>query len=333
MRKNFLYIAKASNPYENLAIEEYMVKLAEEETLKNHSVFSLLLWQSDNAIVIGQNQNANRECNFDVVKDRNIKIVRRKTGGGAVYQDLGNLNFSFVISKDIYTKEKVFEFIIKSLSTIGINAHFSGRNDILVGEQKFSGNAFRHFKNVSLHHGTILISTDLDLAERCLTPDKFKLKKHSVTSVKSRIVNLSNIVKINVEEVINALIKTFKECSDGEIIVPSFDDKILSKMTSEFADEKWIYSKNIDDSLVIKTFQGNVRFHINEDNGKIGSCDYETDILEDDFLKDFFAGLSGVNIDKESLINYKDSIEIEQSFEMDILDLICEKIINDMVNK
>ena len=245
MLNKFLYSSNSFNIYENLATEEILIDYVQSLKKDNgESVYGLFLWQSDNTIVIGRNQNIYKECDFHVVKKKNITIARRKTGGGAVYQDKGNLNFTFIATNDIYDKDLNFQIIIKALEKLGIKAELSGRNDIMVGDKKFSGNAFRKTRNVSLHHGTLLVSTNIELADKCLTPSKYKLKRHGVESVKSRIVNLSNLIDLNTETLKDLIRQTFWEhfvkYDDIEIEIDKLKSEIIA---SQYSDTKWIYEK------------------------------------------------------------------------------------------
>lgn len=245
MIKKFLYSSNSFNIYENLALEEILIEHLQSLKKENgESVYGLFLWQSDNTIVIGRNQDIYKECDFDVVKQNDIVIARRKTGGGAVYQDKGNLNFTFIATNDIYDKDLNFQIIIKALEKLGIKAELSGRNDIIVGDKKFSGNAFRKTRNVSLHHGTLLVSTNIELADKCLTPSKYKLKRHGVESVKSRIVNLSDLINLDTKTLKDLISQTFLEHFVKYDDIKIGIDKLKSEtITSQYSDTKWIYEK------------------------------------------------------------------------------------------
>ena len=144
------------NPYFNLAMEEYFLKNAKEDIF--------LLWQNENAIIVGKNQNTLSEINYDYVKNNNIKVVRRQSGGGAVFHDLGNINFTFISYNDnSFSDFKKFTMpIVAALKELNINAEFSGRNDLLIDNQKFSGNAQYNYKNNVMHHGTLLFSSKIN---------------------------------------------------------------------------------------------------------------------------------------------------------------------------
>jgi lipoate-protein ligase A len=149
--KTKLVYSDSYNPFFNLSLEEHLFQNIKEDEV----IF--YLWQNAHTVVIGRNQNPYRECNLREFEADRGKLARRMSGGGAVYHDLGNLNFTFILPKREFNLIKQFEVIIKALKRIGITAYISGRNDLLVNEKKFSGNAFYHTDKTSLHHGTILI--------------------------------------------------------------------------------------------------------------------------------------------------------------------------------
>ena len=176
-----LYILKTTDPYENLALEEYLFERGED---------AFLLWQNAPTVVIGKNQNAYAELHIDECRRRGIRIARRQTGGGAVYHDLGNLNYSYIAAGDALDFARFEAPVIAALSRVGITAVPSGRNDLLVGGRKFSGNAQHARGGRTLHHGTLLFDTDLSVLSAVLAVDDEKLKANAVRSVASRVTNL-----------------------------------------------------------------------------------------------------------------------------------------------
>ena len=178
-------ILKTTNPFVNLAIEEYFFSYT------NDDIF--MLWQNEPTIVIGKNQNPFAEINMDFVNKNNIHIARRISGGGAVYHDLGNINYTFISSREKNAQINFESFtapIIKSLENIGIQAKLSGRNDLLIEDKKFSGNAQHIRGGRVLHHGTLLFDTDLDVLTLALKVDPDKIKAKAIQSTRSRVTNL-----------------------------------------------------------------------------------------------------------------------------------------------
>ncbi len=186
---NALYVYEGSSfdPYLNLAIEKYLL-----DTVPADGCI-LYLWQNQNTVVIGRNQNPWAECRTELLQQEDGRLARRLSGGGAVFHDLGNLNFTFLMGEENYDLEKQLQVIRTACSLAGIQTKFSGRNDILANGQKFSGNAFYHAQGKAYHHGTLLINVDMDKLSRYLNPPKAKLESKGVASVRSRVVNLKSL--------------------------------------------------------------------------------------------------------------------------------------------
>lgn len=183
-----LYIWNGNtNPYFNLAVEEHFLKNSEEECF--------ILWRNAPCIVIGKNQNALSEINMEYVKEKDIIVIRRLSGGGAVFHDLGNINFTFITNRDKNDGINFSKFtqpIIAALKDLSINAEFSGRNDITIDGKKFSGNAQYYHKNRVLHHGTLLFSGNLTDLSQALKVKAQKFEDKSVKSVASRVTYISH---------------------------------------------------------------------------------------------------------------------------------------------
>ncbi|MGN9162277.1 lipoate--protein ligase [Clostridium sulfidigenes] len=179
-----------TDPYFNLALEEYLLRE------KNGEYF--VLWRDEPCIVVGKNQNTLSEINEEYIKKHDIKVVRRQSGGGAVFHDLGNLNFTFIVEDDgkKFNDFKTFVIpIIGVLNELGVKAEFSGRNDLLIDGKKFSGNAQCKYKNRVMHHGTLLFSSDIVNLSDALISKPIKFSDKAVKSVSSRITNISEHLK------------------------------------------------------------------------------------------------------------------------------------------
>ena len=164
--------------YRNLALEEYLLMSVPEKTQ------ILYLWQNRNTIVVGRNQDVFRECDMEQVEEGGVRIARRLSGGGAVFHDMGNLNFTFLCRKEDRDIGRNTDIVLSALKKLGIIAERSGRNDILAGGAKISGNAFFETGGFCYHHGTLLVDTDKDLIARYLSVSKEKLRLKGVDSVK-----------------------------------------------------------------------------------------------------------------------------------------------------
>ena len=202
-----LYESASFDPTLNLAIEEALLLNYAQEP-------SLFLWQNAHTVVIGRGQNAWKECRVSKLEEDKGILVRRTTGGGAVYHDLGNLNFSFVMPKKIYDVTRQLNVIKKAVAQFGIGAELSGRNDIIIKDSgaKFSGNAFRKTKDSALHHGTILFDVDMQKLGLYLAPSAAKLKAKGVESVRSRVENLSiHAPKMSIDLLKKTLFTAFED--------------------------------------------------------------------------------------------------------------------------
>lgn len=220
-----------TSPYYNLALERSLFDFVDEDTV------ILYLWQNSHTIVIGKNQNAYAECKVDeFIKDGGT-LARRPSGGGAVYHDLGNLNFS-IICKESIAKEHTYQRIVKeALGYFGIVSEFNGRNDLTVDDKKFSGNAFYVKDDVLCQHGTILINSDFKELSKYLTPDISKLERNHVKSVESRVVNLSEISdQITVASMKEAMIKATNAVRIGEVPTESK----VEEYKKIFENDEWI---------------------------------------------------------------------------------------------
>ena len=183
------YRLKTTNPYQNLAVEEYLFRHTDDDVF--------MLWQNEPTVVIGKNQNAYAEVDLSYAKEQGIHISRRITGGGAVYHDLKNLNFTFITSQE---KAAVLDYayftepIIRALAELGLSCSLSGRNDLECDGRKFSGNAQHAEGGRILHHGTILFDTDVSVMSKVLRVDREKLEVRAVKSHASRVVNLKELL-------------------------------------------------------------------------------------------------------------------------------------------
>lgn len=221
MNKLQVIISPQYNPFLNRSVEQYLTENQEKETV------TIYLWKNERTVVIGYNQNPFAECNVQQLLDDGGHLMRRGTGGGAVYHDLGNINFSFIADKSLYDVKKQLSVIQDALLSFGLETEISGRNDLTCQGRKFSGNAFAKGQRNDLHHGTILIKTDGAMMQRYLTVDKAKLTKHGVSSVSSRIVNLSELVpSLSSENIKQPLIDSFEKTYGSQATLIDFDTLI-----------------------------------------------------------------------------------------------------------
>lgn len=221
------------DPYRNLAIEEYLFRHATDDMF--------LLWQNDRTVVIGKNQNPYVELDLDFIRDTGIRVARRITGGGAVYHDMGNVNFTFISPT---SKTGGIDFaaycapIVEALSALGAAVSLSGRNDLLLDGKKVSGNAQHAFGGRVLHHGTLLYDSDLTVLSRALRPDEEKLQAKAVRSVSSRVTNLRPYLPTVTDT--DALIEALFAAMGGEwMSLPN--DAEIDDLTARNASQDWLF--------------------------------------------------------------------------------------------
>lgn len=237
-----LIISNQTNPYLNIAVENYLLSQPSDGDI------IMYLWQNRRTVVIGQNQNPYSECNVAQLEADGGFLMRRRTGGGAVFHDLGNLNFSFVVPYEMYDTIRQFAVLQRAVAAYGLETEVSGRNDVLCQGRKFSGNAFSKGKHQRLHHGTILIRTDVEQLQRYLKVKPAKLQKHGVSSVQSRVVNLSELVpEITAQNIIPNLIQAFEAEYGSPLQTIDFDTLAtrseVQELSAEFASPEWKYGR------------------------------------------------------------------------------------------
>lgn len=231
-------------PYRNQAIEKFLL-----DTCKKGEM-TLYLWANDKTVFIGKNQNAFTECRFSSLKADGGYLARRFTGGGAVYHDKGNLNFTFITDRGDYDISNHFSIMTGAMRSMGFNACTNGRNDVIIDGKKFSGNAFYKSDNACLHHGTILICSDYGSIEKYLNVSRVKLNAKGVKSVVSRVGNLRDYrPDITVEEVAESLISALKKRYPGayceNLREENLPEEKINVLTSRFADENYVLGDNI----------------------------------------------------------------------------------------
>ncbi len=332
--KIFIYETSSVDPYYNLALENALCEYVNFATTCGENLCGLFLWQSEKAVVIGRNQNAMRECDIEVLRRERVKLVRRLTGGGAVYQDLGNLNYSFISSGNETSVEHHLKIVLNTLRKLGVEAVCSGRNDITFQNRKLSGTAQKKYHHAFLLHGTLLVDLDKNMAEKCLTPNQFKLSNKGINSVKSRMVNIRQIIDCSIYDIKECIKREFMtEYAGSEIVTPDIQECDIKKNKHRLISPDWIIEEGLHDFWIVQKKWGTVRFSISENKGCIHSVEYETDCIEVDFMEQFFEGMKGMRLNRKELLQYLTAIKQEKLFQEQCIymaaDLI-EKIIDEL---
>ena len=281
-------------PYKNIALEEYLLWNVE----KGECIF--YLWQNRRTVVIGVNQNPWKECHVKELEQDDGFLARRLSGGGAVFHDLGNLNFTFLVREEDYNLERQLEVIIRAMSKFGIHAERSGRNDILTDGKKFSGNAFLSSRGHCYHHGTLLVDVDMANLSRYLNVSHAKLQSKGVASVRSRVINLKELApEMTIETLQNALIEAFGEVY-GCAPVPFPDDRIdqaqVGQAAEKFASWEWRLGRKLPFTAEYsKRFEwGDLTLQFCIEGGIIKDAIAYSDGMETDFIKAFGGALKGL---------------------------------------
>ena len=310
------------NPWYNLALEEYLLN----NTRKNEVI--LYLWQNDNTVVIGRNQNAWKECNCRLLEDNDGKLARRLSGGGAVYHDLGNLNFTFVMDKNLYDIHTQLEVILKAVRDSNIEAEFSGRNDLVASGRKFSGNAFYYSTNSSYHHGTILVDTDFKNMVEYLQVSQEKIQSKGIESVKSRVVNLQELnPDVTVEQMKSELEKYFKELyqvePEPQTISPHQNEEI-AKLQEKYSSWEWRYGQAPDFDITYENrFDwGDIQLGLSLKKGTIEEAKIYSDAMNADLIENIADNLSDCQFKIDEVNKAIRNVEHDKKDEEVIDDLI-----------
>ena len=275
-------VSDQNNPYWNIAVENYLLSLPETD------IMTLYLWRNHRTVVIGQNQNPYSEVNLDALIADGGYLMRRRTGGGAVYHDDGNLNFSFIIPKAHYDVQRQFAVVQHAVESFGVHTELSGRNDVLANGRKFSGNAFSRGRYQNLHHGTILIRGNMADLQLYLRPKPAKLLKHGVSSVRSRVVNLAELnPDITAESLAPRLRDSFQNIYDcGEINDLEFEQLLhypeVQHLYDGFVSDEWLYGpwRNFTAQRTAQFDWGTVELQLDMDGGVITDVRLATDSLD-----------------------------------------------------
>ena len=307
----------STNPYYNMAFDEYCL----ESLPIDKPVF--YLWQNRPAVIVGFNQEVNTEVNLDYLKENGIDLVRRVTGGGAVFHDLGNLNYTIVgRSEDLERDYPEYASIMaKALQSLGVPATLSGRNDILVEGRKVSGFAKRVCKNRLMVHGTLMYNVDVDVLTKVLNPSNTKLQSKGIASVRSRVANLCDYLpEIPNIQIFSNRLEEILSCNnaDTEYQLSDTDLANIQLLTDKkFATWEWNYGRSPKATLThsSRLACGTVEIHLTLTENRISSCRFGGDFLGNLPATDLESALIEVIYDTENIEKRLSSFTISDYFD------------------
>lgn len=301
IRQLWIVETEETFPYRNLALEEYLLMHVPADTC------ILFLWQNKHTIVIGRNQNPAKECSLKHVREDKVNLVRRLSGGGAVYHDMGNMNFTFLVGRDDYDVDRQLSVIVTALAQLGIAAEKTGRNDVQVDGRKISGNAFYKKEGACYHHGTLLIDTDKELIGRYLTVAPEKLAMKGVDSVRSRVGNLKDFKPdITIDEVKAALADAYGKVYGLQPVqkaVSEFPAEAVEEGAVRFASEEWIYGKSrfYGNQVFRRYAWGQAEILWDVKDGVISDVCIYSDAMEQDYILRIEEALRGCRLDESDI--------------------------------
>lgn len=320
----FIIETNTTDPAVNLAFEEYYLR---------HAAFDdpiLMLWRNEPTVVVGAFQNTYSEVDYDYLRSHNIHLVRRTTGGGAVYHDLGNLCYSFIrLETDLEHLDfhQFLQPVQTALATLGIDAEISGRNDLLVDGRKISGSAARVAGDRVLFHGTLLYSSDLDVLSRVLTVKKEKIVSKGVPSVRSRVTRIADHLphSLDILEFKQLLLNAFLDPETHSPYEPSEREKqaILALADSKYRNDEWTLGKNpsFNVSYSHRFDKGELTVKLLVHHSRIEHCHFEGDYLGWLDSDEVASALVGVVYSRESVEAVMKRFEESSAGSMSSLDL------------
>lgn len=289
-------INKSVDPSFNHALEEYFLKDTRE------SIF--MIWQNEPTVLIGRNQNLELEINTDFTKAHDMHVVRRLSGGGTVYCDLNNCQYTFITNRDDKDENLFKSFarpVVLALKKLGLDADFTGRNDIMIGDKKVSGNAQYRYKDRIIHHGTLLFDADMELLSGSMKAREIKFIDKNVHSHRAHVGLIKNYVDMDVHEFIDYIAKNIVDYHNiSEIREPSNAElESLKKYLSDFPDfNKTGYDKEHSRKYMAKKYPfGLVEYGLDDEDGKIKKLKIMGDFFLNNELEPFLSSIRGINIE------------------------------------
>ena len=296
-----LVTGKGTDPFRNIALEKVLTLRAEE----GECVF--FLWQNRRTVVIGRNQNAWEECRVGELLKDGGRLARRLSGGGAVYHDLGNLNFSFILRGADYDTARQSEVVLRAVRKLGVPAERTGRNDMEADGRKFSGNAFFQAGDCRCHHGTVMLDVDTAAMMKYLTVPPSKLHSRGVGSVRSRVVNLKELCPdIGVESLSARLREALEEVyglKAEEYPPERLPEEEIRAEAEKLASEDWLFPARIPftGEIVGRFPWGGIQIRLSVERNRVDAAECSSDAMDERLIREIGEALAGCPFDAEIL--------------------------------
>lgn len=306
-----------TDPRINLAVEEYVLNYLDP------SEDYAILWQNEPSVIIGRNQNTIAEVNAPFVKEHGIHVVRRLSGGGAVYHDFGNLNFTFIVNSDksvVSNFEHFTKPVVQALASLGVKAEFSGRNDITIDGKKFSGNAQYWSKNRLLHHGTILFNSDLSVVQDALNVRADKLQSKGVKSVRSRVTNIFPYLEkpISMDEFKTTLWKYLIPGGEGREYILSDDEWAVVREIKNKRYSQWDWNYGASPECGVEKEErfagGKLELKFNITDGLIQDMNIFGDFFGEKDVANFAKLINGKHYQEDVIAELLDDVGFSEYF-------------------
>ena len=308
----------------NHALEEYLIKNLKRELF--------MIWQNDNTVLLGRNQNPYKEVNWDYMNEIQAKLVRRPSGGGCIYTDKNIVQYTIITKKEEDSLRKFTEPVVNYLNEKGVKAEFTGRNDIIVDGRKISGNAQYKDRELMIHHGSIIYQdSSIDIG-KLLTPAKLKLAKKSLTSVKSRITSLKSMMNMDIAMFIEELkeyIKNYYHINENYVLSADELEKVEEIRKNKYANDEWTYGRYgkfdkvhsfMNDACVMDIY-------LKEKNNLIEDIRIDGDYFGEKAKEDLENIFVGVKLEKNDLLGALSGIDMSEYIEGITKDELAENIL------
>ena len=322
-----IYESTNFNPYANLAMEKHLMDITPS------GVCLLYLWQNQNTVVIGRNQNPWLECRTSLLEQEGGVLARRLSGGGAVFHDLGNLNFTFIMRKEDYDLDKQLSVIQEACLLAGIPTEKSGRNDILADGRKFSGNAFYQNRTHAYHHGTLMVDVDKDKLSRYLSPPKAKLESKGVASVRSRVVNLKELAPdLTIDRLKHQMIAAFSHVygkNPAPFVPSSADLETVRQLQEQYATWDYLFGAPLPFTFACEAHfsWGHIQLQLDAKDGLITAAKVYSDAMDWRLPDVVQAALIGCRFETAAMQKALQAAQLDSAVLTDLCGMLKEQVL------